>query len=90
MVDPLDGTVNYLYELDTFSVSVAAEDAVAGVLVGVVYEPARDVLYTAARGRGAHKQRCGAARERGGAGGPRRCWGPGSATTPSAAGGRGR
>lgn len=54
VVDPLDGTVNYLYELDTFSVSVAAEDT-AGALVGVVYEPARDVLYTAARGHGAHK-----------------------------------
>ncbi len=54
VVDPLDGTVNYLYELDTFAVSVAAEDP-AGALVGVVYEPARDVIYTAARGRGAHR-----------------------------------
>ncbi|MEO5833079.1 MAG: inositol monophosphatase family protein [Nakamurella sp.] len=55
VIDPLDGTVNYLYELDTFSVSVAARDHADAVLVGVVYEPARDVIYTAARGRGAHK-----------------------------------
>src|SRR3978361_2083915 len=26
VIDPLDGTVNYLYQLDNFSVSVAAED----------------------------------------------------------------
>jgi myo-inositol-1(or 4)-monophosphatase len=55
VVDPLDGTVNYLYELDTFSVSVAAVDAAGAALVGVVYEPVRDVIYTAARGHGAYK-----------------------------------
>lgn len=55
VVDPLDGTVNYLYELDTFSVSVAAVDATEGTVVGVVYEPVRDVIYTAARGRGAYR-----------------------------------
>ncbi len=54
VVDPLDGTVNYLYELDNFSVSVAAEDS-AGPVVGVVYDPTRDSIYTAARGRGAHR-----------------------------------
>src|SRR3954452_4240929 len=26
VIDPLDGTVNYLYQLDNFSVSIAAED----------------------------------------------------------------
>ncbi len=54
VIDPLDGTVNYLYELDNFSVSVAAEDA-AGAVVGVVIDPTRDIIYTAARGRGAHR-----------------------------------
>ena len=38
MIDPLDGTVNYLYELDNFAVSIAAEDA-DGPLVGVVHNP---------------------------------------------------
>src|SRR4051794_23184434 len=41
VIDPLDGTVNYLYELDNFSVSIAAEDS-AGGLVGAVYDPMRD------------------------------------------------
>ena len=52
VIDPLDGTVNYLYELDNFSVSIAAQDA-AGVLVGVVFEPMRNRMYTAIRGGGA-------------------------------------
>ena len=52
VIDPLDGTVNYLYELDNFSVSIAAEDA-AGGLAGVVFDPIRNRMYTAIRGRGA-------------------------------------
>lgn len=52
VVDPLDGTVNYLYELDNFSVSVAVEDS-AGGLAGVVFDPVTDRTFSAARGRGA-------------------------------------
>jgi myo-inositol-1(or 4)-monophosphatase len=52
VIDPLDGTVNYLYELDNFSVSVAAEDS-TGALVGAVFEPMRNRMYTAVRGEGA-------------------------------------
>jgi myo-inositol-1(or 4)-monophosphatase len=52
VIDPLDGTVNYLYELDNFSVSIAAEDADGG-LVGVVLDPVMDRIYTASRGGGA-------------------------------------
>jgi myo-inositol-1(or 4)-monophosphatase len=40
VVDPLDGTVNYLYGYPQWSVSVAAEDA-AGTLAGVVLDPLR-------------------------------------------------
>jgi myo-inositol-1(or 4)-monophosphatase len=40
VVDPLDGTVNYLYRYPQWSVSVAAEDA-AGTLAGVVLDPLR-------------------------------------------------
>ena len=62
--DPLDGTVNYLYQLDNFSVSVAVDDA-DGALVGVVLDPVRDTLFTAVRGRGAwrngHRLRVAAA-----------------------------
>ncbi|WP_407988147.1 inositol monophosphatase family protein [Kitasatospora sp. CMC57] len=53
VVDPLDGTVNYLYGLPSWGVSVAAElDGRA--VVGVVAVPARDELFQAVIGRGAH------------------------------------
>lgn len=52
LVDPLDGTVNYLYGIPQWSVSVAALDA-EGALAGVVYDPVRDEAFTAARGGGA-------------------------------------
>lgn len=52
VVDPLDGTVNYLYQLANFSVSIACEDA-AGAVVGVVFDPVTDRLFSAVRGGGA-------------------------------------
>jgi myo-inositol-1(or 4)-monophosphatase len=52
VVDPLDGTINYVYRGSAFAVSVAVEDA-AGALAGAVYDPQRDELYSAARGAGA-------------------------------------
>lgn len=52
IVDPLDGTTNYLYDIPLWSVSVAAE--VDGVtVVGVVHAPALGLTYIAALGRGA-------------------------------------
>ena len=52
IVDPLDGTVNYLYGLPDWSVSVAAE--VAGtVTAGVVCAPLRRATYVATLGGGA-------------------------------------
>jgi myo-inositol-1(or 4)-monophosphatase len=51
IVDPLDGTVNYLYGLPDWSVSIAAE--VAGVVVaGVVAAPVRGEVFTAVLGQG--------------------------------------
>jgi myo-inositol-1(or 4)-monophosphatase len=52
VVDPLDGTVNYLYQLGNFAVSVAAQDA-NGSVVGVVHDPLDGRSFTAVRGRGA-------------------------------------
>ncbi len=52
VVDPLDGTVNYLYGLPAWAVSVACEDD-AGALVGVVCDPTSGELFTAVRGGGA-------------------------------------
>ena len=51
-VDPLDGTVNYLYGIPHFAVAIACEDR-DGLLAAVVYDPSRDELFTAARGAGA-------------------------------------
>ena len=51
-VDPLDGTVNYLYGIPHFAVAIACEDA-GGLLAAVVFDPSRDELFTAARGEGA-------------------------------------
>jgi myo-inositol-1(or 4)-monophosphatase len=52
VVDPLDGTVNYLYRITHWCVSVAAEDE-QGALVGVVHAPVLDLTWTAIRGGGA-------------------------------------
>lgn len=49
VVDPLDGTINFLFGLPAFAVSIAAEDA-DGALVGVVLDPVRDECFTATRG----------------------------------------
>ncbi len=52
VVDPLDGTTNYLYRLRAWCVSVALEDADGG-LVGVVHDPLNDETFVAWRGGGA-------------------------------------
>ncbi|HWC14783.1 MAG TPA: inositol monophosphatase family protein [Actinomycetota bacterium] len=52
VVDPLDGTVNYLYRIPWWAVSIAVEDD-KGAVVGVVFDPVRDALYEAERGEGA-------------------------------------
>jgi myo-inositol-1(or 4)-monophosphatase len=52
VVDPIDGTVNYLYGLPEYAVSLAAE--VDGeVVAGVVVNAATGAVYAAARGHGA-------------------------------------
>jgi myo-inositol-1(or 4)-monophosphatase len=48
VVDPLDGTVNYLYGIPQFAVSVACEDA-DGAVAGVVLDPVRDECFSAVR-----------------------------------------
>ena len=52
VVDPLDGTVNYLFGIPVWSVSIAVEDE-SGGLVGVVHNPNTDETFTAVRGAGA-------------------------------------
>ena len=52
VVDPIDGTVNYLYGLPQWAVSIAVQDADRRNLVGVVLDPAKGELFTAVRGGG--------------------------------------
>ena len=53
VVDPLDGTTNYLYGCPAWAVSIGLEDSGGGA-VGVVLDPLRGELFSAARGAGAH------------------------------------
>jgi myo-inositol-1(or 4)-monophosphatase len=53
IIDPLDGTTNFLHGFPVFAVSIAAQ--VRGQLeIGVIYDPMRQEVFTAARGAGAH------------------------------------
>lgn len=52
IVDPLDGTTNFLHGIPLFAVSIALERQ-GQIVAGVVYNPAMDELYTAERGGGA-------------------------------------
>jgi myo-inositol-1(or 4)-monophosphatase len=52
LVDPLDGTINYLYRIPHWCVSIACLDA-AGAIVGVVHDPVKRELFYAQRGGGA-------------------------------------
>jgi myo-inositol-1(or 4)-monophosphatase len=49
VVDPLDGTINFLFRIPQWAVSIACEDA-SGTLAGVIYDPMRDELWSAERG----------------------------------------
>jgi myo-inositol-1(or 4)-monophosphatase len=52
VVDPLDGTVNFLYGIPAWCVSIGCEDG-DGPLVGVVHDPNRGESFAACRGAGA-------------------------------------
>jgi myo-inositol-1(or 4)-monophosphatase len=52
VVDPIDGTVNYLYDIARWATSIAVEDA-EGALVAVVHAPTAGETFTAIRGVGA-------------------------------------
>ena len=56
IVDPLDGTVNFLFGIPQWCVSVAAADP-DGTIVGVVHNPNLGETFTAGRGRGAYLNR---------------------------------
>jgi myo-inositol-1(or 4)-monophosphatase len=52
IIDPLDGTTNYAHGYPIFSVSIALAEE-GEIVLGVVYDPTRDELFTAEKGKGA-------------------------------------
>jgi myo-inositol-1(or 4)-monophosphatase len=52
IVDPLDGTSNFLHGIPQFAVSIALERE-GTIVAGVIYNPANEELFTAERGKGA-------------------------------------
>jgi myo-inositol-1(or 4)-monophosphatase len=53
IIDPLDGTTNFLHGFPTFAVSIACQQK-GRLEHAVVYDPMRGELFTATRGAGAH------------------------------------
>jgi myo-inositol-1(or 4)-monophosphatase len=51
-IDPLDGTVNYAHHIPFFCVSIAYTSG-SGLALGAVYDPLRDEMFLAERGKGA-------------------------------------
>jgi myo-inositol-1(or 4)-monophosphatase len=52
IIDPLDGTANYVHGFPYFAVSIGLECA-GEMLVGVIYDPTRDEMFVAQKGGGA-------------------------------------
>lgn len=52
IIDPLDGTSNYVHRFPYYAVSIALEMS-GEMLVGVIFDPNRDEMFTAIRGQGA-------------------------------------
>ncbi len=52
IIDPLDGTTNYVHSFPVFCVSIALEGK-GEIVLGVVYDPMRDEMFSAVKGGGA-------------------------------------
>ena len=53
IVDPIDGTTNFIHGIAHFAISIALERA-GEIIAGLVYNPITDEMFTAERGRGAY------------------------------------
>ena len=56
IVDPIDGTTNFLHGVPHFAISIAVEER-GEITAGVIYEPVRDELFWAEKGAGAYLNR---------------------------------
>ena len=54
IVDPLDGTLNFIHSFPVFSISIALKDSNNELMTGVVFQPVLQELFTAEKGRGAY------------------------------------
>ena len=54
IIDPLDGTTNYVHDQPPYAVSIALYGRSAGLLLGVVYEPCHDECFYAWKDGGAY------------------------------------
>lgn len=52
LVDPLDGTQNFLQHTDEFTINISLVSK-GKPIIGMIYAPVQDLLYTAVRGKGA-------------------------------------
>lgn len=52
IIDPLDGTTNFIHKYPVFAISIALQYK-DEIITGVVYDPLRDELFTAEKGKGA-------------------------------------
>lgn len=53
IVDPLDGTLNFLHGIPHWSISIALEHK-GEIVAGVIYDPAKDEMFVAEKGAGAY------------------------------------
>jgi myo-inositol-1(or 4)-monophosphatase len=53
IIDPLDGTTNYLHGIPHWAISIGLEEK-GEVIAGMIYDPIRDDLYWGERGRGSY------------------------------------
>ncbi len=53
IIDPLDGTKNYISGIPVFAISIALQHQ-GELVLGVIYDPMRNEMFTAEKGRGAH------------------------------------
>lgn len=54
VIDPIDGTSNYSRQQPNFCVSIAAAKESGEILIGAIYDPMRDELFTATQGQGSY------------------------------------
>ena len=54
IIDPLDGTLNYIHGLPNFSISIALEKD-GELVIGLIYEPLKESIYYTIKGQGAFK-----------------------------------